>query len=68
MNIGTPSDVWICVCGRHASEYWAGVDAGDLRAGSIALLADAGHNLGDALVLVPAWGGYVLVQWRPTER
>ena len=33
---------------------------------SMALLADAGHNLGDALGLVMAWGAYVLSQRKPS--
>jgi cobalt-zinc-cadmium efflux system protein len=33
---------------------------------SVALLADAGHNLGDGLGLIMAWGAYVLSQRRPT--
>jgi len=32
---------------------------------SVALLADAGHNLGDGLGLVMAWGAYVLSRRRP---
>lgn len=32
---------------------------------SMALLADAGHNLGDGLGLVMAWGAYVLSQRKP---
>ncbi|MBC7822282.1 MAG: cation transporter, partial [Candidatus Parcubacteria bacterium] len=35
---------------------------------SLALLADAGHNLGDVLGLVLAWGASWLVQMRPTQR
>jgi cobalt-zinc-cadmium efflux system protein len=35
---------------------------------SLALLADAGHNFGDALGLVIAWGAYVLSQLNPTAR
>ena len=37
-------------------------------AGSLALLADAGHNLSDVLGLLLAWGANVLVQRRPTIR
>lgn len=33
---------------------------------SVALLADAGHNLGDGLGLVMAWGAYVLSQRKPS--
>lgn len=37
-------------------------------ANSLALLADAGHNLGDVLGLLLAWGAAALVKRRPTER
>jgi len=37
-----------------------------LSAHSVALLADAGHNFGDALGLVLAWGAHVLARVRPT--
>ena len=37
-------------------------------AGSLALLADAGHNLSDVLGLVLAWGATALAQRRPTQR
>lgn len=36
--------------------------------GSLALLADAGHNLSDVLGLLLAWGAHYLGQLRPTER
>jgi cobalt-zinc-cadmium efflux system protein len=39
-----------------------------LAANSVALLADAGHNFGDALGLVLAWGAYRLGRAAPTER
>jgi cobalt-zinc-cadmium efflux system protein len=39
-----------------------------IYANSIALIADAGHNLGDALGLLIAWGAYVLARWEPTDR
>jgi len=39
-----------------------------LRANSLALLADAGHNFGDVLALVLAWAGAVLARRQPTER
>jgi cobalt-zinc-cadmium efflux system protein len=35
---------------------------------SVALLGDAGHNLGDVLGLVIAWGAGVLTQRRPSHR
>lgn len=37
-------------------------------AGSLALLADAGHNLGDVLGLLLAWGAAYLARLRPTKR
>jgi cobalt-zinc-cadmium efflux system protein len=39
-----------------------------LSANSIALLADAGHNFGDALGLLLAWGAHVMARRTPTER
>jgi cobalt-zinc-cadmium efflux system protein len=39
-----------------------------LVAGSMALLADAGHNLSDVLGLVLAWAGAALVKRRPNHR
>src|SRR5262249_31721237 len=39
-----------------------------LAANSVALLADAGHNFGDALGLLLAWGAYRLGRAAPTER
>ena len=45
------------------------VEAGwGLWAGSVALLADAGHNLSDVLGLGVAWGGAALARRRPTKR
>ena len=37
-------------------------------AGSLALLADAGHNLSDVVSLLLAWGAALLASSRPTER
>jgi cobalt-zinc-cadmium efflux system protein len=37
-------------------------------ANSVALLADAGHNFGDVLGLLLAWGGYVMAGAAPTRR
>ncbi len=39
-----------------------------IMAGSLALLADAGHNLSDVLGLLLAWGANYLVRRKPTER
>ncbi len=36
--------------------------------GSLALLADAGHNLGDVLALLLAWGAVVLARRGPSEK
>jgi len=36
--------------------------------GSVALLADAGHNLSDVLGLAVAWGGAALARTTPTKR
>src|SRR5919201_2005400 len=35
---------------------------------SLALIADAGHNLSDVLGLLLAWGASILAQRRPTQR
>ena len=39
-----------------------------LAANSLALLADAGHNFGDVLGLILAWGAIVIANWRPSNR
>jgi len=39
-----------------------------ILAGSLALLADAGHNLGDVLGLILAWGANYLTQREATDR
>jgi cobalt-zinc-cadmium efflux system protein len=39
-----------------------------LWAGSVALLADAGHNLSDVLGLAVAWGGAALARTPPSKR
>lgn len=39
-----------------------------IAAHSVALLADAAHNFGDALGLVIAWGAHVLAKLNPTTR
>jgi cobalt-zinc-cadmium efflux system protein len=39
-----------------------------LLAHSMALLADAGHNAGDVLALLLAWGSHAMSQRNPTER
>src|SRR5260370_15580503 len=37
-------------------------------ANSVALIADAGHNLGDVLGLLLAWGAHGMSRWQPTKR
>lgn len=45
------------------------VEAGaGLYVNSLALLADAGHNLSDVLGLLLAWGAHVLSRVKPTDR
>ena len=39
-----------------------------LFANSLALLADAGHNFGDVMGLVLAWGAFAVADWRPSAR
>jgi cobalt-zinc-cadmium efflux system protein len=39
-----------------------------LWANSLALLADAGHNLSDVMGLVMAWVAYAVADWRPSAR
>jgi cobalt-zinc-cadmium efflux system protein len=39
-----------------------------VMAHSMALLADAGHNAGDVLALLLAWGSHTISQSHPTER
>jgi Co/Zn/Cd efflux system component len=39
-----------------------------LLANSVALLVDAGHNFGDVLGLLLAWGAHSVAQWLPTSR
>ncbi len=37
-------------------------------ANSLALLADAGHNFGDVMGLILAWGALAVADWRPSHR
>ena len=48
--------------------YVAAETVAGLAAGSLALLADAGHNLSDVLGLALAWGAAWLTRRRPTPR
>ena len=48
--------------------YVAGEAVGGIASGSLALLADAGHNLGDVLGLSLSWGAAVLSRRRPSGR
>jgi len=36
--------------------------------GSVALLADTVHNVGDAATAIPLWIAFLLVRWQPTTR
>ncbi|MGL4541190.1 MAG: cation diffusion facilitator family transporter [Polymorphobacter sp.] len=48
---------------------YVAVEAGySLKIGSLALIADAGHNLSDVLGLVMAWGATALARRRPSPR
>src|SRR5688500_18024713 len=48
---------------------FVGVEAGyGLWANSLALLADAGHNLSDVLGLLIAWGASLLAKRKPSTR
>ncbi len=48
--------------------YVAGEAVAGIVAGSLALLADAGHNLGDVLGLSLSWGAAVLSRRQPSGR
>jgi len=48
--------------------FVAAETATGLWSGSLALLADAGHNLSDVLGLVVAWGALALARRQPTAR
>src|ERR1700730_6237964 len=48
--------------------YVLGEAIGGIFSGSLALLADAGHNLGDVLGLSLSWGAAVLSRRRPSGR
>jgi cation diffusion facilitator family transporter len=39
-----------------------------LLSGSVALLADTIHNLGDAATTIPLWIAFRLARWKPTNR
>ncbi|HET7192840.1 MAG TPA: cation diffusion facilitator family transporter [Pseudolabrys sp.] len=39
-----------------------------IAANSLALLADAGHNFGDVMGLLMAWGAFAVADWRPSSR
>lgn len=36
--------------------------------GSVALLADTLHNVGDAMTAFPLWVAFLLARWKPTNR
>src|SRR5215469_1515048 len=48
--------------------YVVGGAVAGVISGSLALLADAGHNLGDVLSLSLSWGAAVLSRRRPSDR
>lgn len=48
--------------------YVLGEGGAGLWTGSVALLADAGHNLSDVLGLAVAWGGAALARTAPSKR
>jgi len=48
--------------------YVAGEAAAGVLSGSLALIADAGHNLGDVLGLALSWGAAVLSRGEPSRR
>ena len=48
--------------------YVVGGALAGILSGSLALIADAGHNLGDVLSLSLAWGAAVLSRRRPSDR
>jgi cobalt-zinc-cadmium efflux system protein len=48
--------------------YVLGEGGAGLWTGSVALLADAGHNLSDVLGLAVAWGGATLARAAPSKR
>jgi len=48
--------------------YVVGEAVAGIVSGSLALIADAGHNLGDVLSLSLAWGAAVLSRRRPSDR
>ena len=55
--------------GASLNLVFIGVEAGfGVAANSVALLADAGHNLGDVLGLLVAWGGALLARRLPSAR
>src|ERR1700712_3537099 len=50
------------------SAFVAGEVVAGFWTGSLALLADAGHNVSDVLSLLLAWGAVALARRAPTER
>jgi cation diffusion facilitator family transporter len=39
-----------------------------LLSGSVALLADTIHNVGDAATAIPLWIAFLLLRWKPSQR
>ncbi len=65
---GTPSEHGFALAVWLNLGYVIVEAAGGLWAGSLAMLADAGHNLSDVLGLVLAWGAARLARRAPTLR
>ncbi len=69
-HAGSPTDygrVFAIGIGLNLAYIIAEAAAG-LASGSLALLADAGHNLGDVLGLGLSWGAAVLARRQPSSR
>lgn len=64
-----PDKSWAFAVGVALNMAFVVVEAGfGLWSGSLALLADAGHNLSDVLGLLLAWGAIYLSRRQPTGR
>ncbi len=64
-----PGAGWAFAVAVALNLAFVAIEAGfGLASGSMALVADAGHNLSDVLSLVLAWGASVLSQRPPSDR
>ena len=65
----TPSNYgWAFAIGVALNVVFVAIEAAyGVWANSLALLADAGHNLSDVLGLLMAWAGYALAKLAPTQ-